>query len=97
MLSQEIRTPSSICPYCGCMLDACCTIGHGSIAPKPGDWTICMDCSQVLFFTETLTVRKPLPGELQAYARRDPLIRARMAFMRQVAQVGNRRRGKWQH
>jgi hypothetical protein len=33
--------------------------------PKPGDVSVCISCVQILVFTDELTLRAPMPGEIE--------------------------------
>jgi hypothetical protein len=61
------------CPACGKRFSAA-TAAFGEFTPKPGDWTICIDCGVVLAFDQTLTPRTLTEAE-QREADADPDIR----------------------
>jgi hypothetical protein len=47
-------------------------------APDPGDVTVCISCAQLLVFTDDLTLRAPMPGEVEmtpAIRRAQELVR----------------------
>lgn len=64
------------CPYCGHLLDDATTTGDRD-KPKPGDISICINCSGAMEFDASLqpqvltdAVRSSLPPGLQAHLRR---------------------------
>ena len=63
--------PETKCPECGSRGDrAANPAGH---KPKPGDWSLCVDCSALSAFADDLTLR-PLTEEEMVLAAGDPEI-----------------------
>jgi hypothetical protein len=67
------RLSESNCPACGKGFNAA-TAAVGDAVPKPGDWTLCIECGVVLAFDETLMPRA-LTEDEQREAEADPRIR----------------------
>jgi len=74
--------PSHDCPACGTRLDAATSICEGTPAPRPGDVTICIDCTAVMMFAEDLTVRLVKPGEIRDRDALRDIRRAQRAIRR---------------
>lgn len=55
-ISKQSRTPATLCPNCGTLLDAA-TNTMGTQKPSPGDFSVCIRCSAPLRFTESMDVR----------------------------------------
>jgi hypothetical protein len=54
--------PPSACPYCDYLTDGA-SDPTGKYTPKPGDFSICLACAQLLVFDSGLKLRKPSPAE----------------------------------
>lgn len=67
------RMPQSNCPACGKAFTAT-TNAVGDASPRAGDWTMCIDCGEMLAFDETLKPRA-LTEDEQREAAADPRIR----------------------
>jgi hypothetical protein len=61
------------CPSCGKEFDAASN-AEGEGRPRPGDWTMCFGCGELLAFDETLTPRALTEAE-QREADADPRVR----------------------
>jgi hypothetical protein len=70
---KTTRVPETNCPACGARFSAA-TAAIDDAVPKPGDWTLCIECGVVLAFDETLTPRA-LTEDEQREADADPRIR----------------------
>ena len=66
--------PECRCPTCGHPFD-CAETFSASRRPRPGDYSICINCRSVNVFAMDLTVRAPTDQELIAAAG-DPKMRA---------------------
>lgn len=64
---RDTCTPECRCPWCGHQLDAAMAADPAKpdAAPKPGDASVCISCAQVLVFTDELTLRASMPGEIE--------------------------------
>jgi len=56
-------TPNSICPYCGHKFNRASN-PEGQV-PTPGDYSVCIECSEILVFDDDLLLRKPTDKELE--------------------------------
>jgi hypothetical protein len=75
---KSYRVPASFCPRCGHTLDACsATLSRGG-KPKPGDFTFCIECANMLTFDAELRVRVPAPGEVAAACAQTPGLREKL-------------------
>lgn len=52
------------CPYCGAKLEGHIAVEPPDASPEPGDYTVCLECSILLVFTEDMGVRLPTLAEL---------------------------------
>ena len=64
---RDTPVPTSRCPFCGHKLDAAMAGDpkYPDVIPKPGDVSVCISCASVLVFADDLTVRAPMPGEIE--------------------------------
>ncbi len=72
--------PSSFCPSCGQNLDAATAVDPLDKArPKPGDYSVCLDCTSFLRFTDDYTVRLMTEAEVASMddENRNLLVRVR--------------------
>lgn len=46
------------CPQCGKTLDEATCMNATSLTPKPGDFTVCVYCGEILTFTQSLGVAR---------------------------------------
>lgn len=61
------ETRPSKCPDCGMVTDAASNADKGETAqPRPGDYSICFDCTALLVFDANLRLRFPTPTERAA-------------------------------
>jgi hypothetical protein len=56
------------CPCCTALLTGITPAGRRgnepAKLPNPGDWTVCIYCSEILRFGEGLALQKPTPAEM---------------------------------
>ena len=64
---RDTRVPECSCPFCGHRLDSAMAAdpANPDAKPDPGDVTICISCAQILVFTDDLTLRASMPGEIE--------------------------------
>ena len=64
---RDTRTAECRCPWCGHKLDAAMAGDPATpdAVPKPGDVSVCISCAQILVFTDELTLRASMPGEIE--------------------------------
>jgi hypothetical protein len=55
------RLPTDMCPSCSERLDA----ASGTELPRPGDFSVCFECGEVLRFTDALGVVAAGAAELE--------------------------------
>ena len=56
------KTTATTCPHCHRPLNAASHLGGAT--PSPGDFTICITCTKLAVFTDTLDLRLPTADEL---------------------------------
>jgi hypothetical protein len=61
------RLPETKCPSCGNGLDCATTVDDSDAVPSPGDCTVCLNCAEVLIFTEVLGLRPSTIAERSAF------------------------------
>lgn len=71
---EEERTPVNRCPHCGVVSDARTQVGWASTSPSEGSVAVCVACTGVSFYTDTLGLRLPTGPEATELAG-DPIIR----------------------
>ncbi len=54
---KTTRFKNNDCPSCGFMLNAADGVNHGE-APMPGDITICINCTELLEFSDDMSLVK---------------------------------------
>ena len=82
---SEHFVPESMCLNCGKGLDAATAVQDDS-NPKPGDFSICLNCGHLSVFAADLTLRPPTDAELIEVAGDPTLLRLqriRAAYWRQ--------------
>lgn len=63
---RDTATTPCRCPWCGHRIDAAMAgdPAEPDVTPKPGDVSVCISCAQMLVFTDNLTLRASMPGEI---------------------------------
>ena len=59
------KIPESACPYCGTKLTHASNFSEGA-TPSPGDVQICLECTRVVCFTDSMMPRKMSEEEYRA-------------------------------
>jgi len=54
---NETTIPASKCPTCGYEMDSSTCVDDDTVKPKPGDFSVCMKCGEMLRFTGTMGIR----------------------------------------
>ena len=67
--------PACACLCCGKMLDRADSMVHDN-APKPGDFSLCLECGHLMAFADDLTLRKLTDAEMVEVAGHRGLIAA---------------------
>jgi hypothetical protein len=80
----------SLCPHCGAKLDAATFAGKGEHTAKPGDWSICIYCTQMLVFDGDMTLRKPAEGEFETLRKEDPAFAKGLEYAVHVVRTTDR-------
>ena len=62
---EDYQVPKSICPYCGYVTDGALEAQPGT-KPTPGAISLCMACSGLALFSDTMTLRLPTRAEIIA-------------------------------
>ena len=52
------RLPAQPCPNCSHKLDAATPVGKDIHIPKPNDYTVCINCQQILQFDADMKLQK---------------------------------------
>jgi hypothetical protein len=68
------KMPDANCPTCGHAFSAASNALDNERGPRPGDWSICIECGGVLAFDASLRPRALTEAEQRA-ADADPRIR----------------------
>jgi hypothetical protein len=76
----------SRCPFCGHVLSAHAVADGQKTAPSPGDYTVCIECVNVLLITRRLSVRK-LSSREYSELRRGPQWRHVSRLIRTILEV----------
>ena len=84
----EIIVPNAPCPGCGYKMDRATCVSDHAAAPKPGDYTICINCSEILIFDRKLRTRRPTDREMIALQTgcRWPMVQKAVALTRMQKQ-----------
>jgi hypothetical protein len=68
-----MKVPPSICPTCQYLNDAATYLQDETVQPKPDDFSVCLNCGEILIFNADLTTRSvtlndlvDLPPEIHA-------------------------------
>jgi hypothetical protein len=76
----------SYCPCCGCRLSG--AVGQNTnLPPRPGDFTVCAYCYEILRFQEDLSLRRLLPYDEIDNETRETLNKVVLGLM-QASQMG---------
>jgi hypothetical protein len=75
MTEFDPRTKPSLCPYCGYFFDCATAINGSAARPKPGDYSICINCGCASVLNADLSLRKrtaidPVDDEARAMFQR---------------------------
>lgn len=65
------RLPAQPCPNCGHRLDSATPIGKKIYTPKPNDYTVCLNCQQVLQFDTEMKLQKRRLSEVDERYKED--------------------------
>jgi len=76
---KDYNIPDNNCPYCGHYVDQAMQ-ENNLCAPGPGDICICIRCSEVAVFDDTLRLRKPTQAEAKEIAA-DPYIKSQQKII----------------
>ena len=58
--------PLTKCPTCGNAIECATALDDSDAVPSPGDCTVCLECAEVLIFTEGLGLRRSTLAERSA-------------------------------
>lgn len=75
---------ASRCPSCGHRLDAASHPRDENVRPRPGDLSVCIQCAELLRFTEGMAVVRLSAQELAALEQEDPEAVAELWTMAQT-------------
>jgi hypothetical protein len=78
-IGRDLRVPMSRCTNCGEENDGALGIGVDK-SPRPGDYSLCIECGHLMVFDEQLKVRDPTSAELDAIAGNENLVKASNAL-----------------
>jgi Zn ribbon nucleic-acid-binding protein len=59
----DTRVPVSKCPVCGEPNDMAASI-EADVTPKPGDFSVCLECGHVMVYDYELKLREPTSADL---------------------------------
>lgn len=60
---ERMRLPESHCPACGYLMDAATPVDGGKDGPTPGDFSVCLNCGEMLVYEAGLKLRKLSPQD----------------------------------
>lgn len=60
---RDFKIPSSSCPNCGHIHNGALA-ANSDVPPKPGDFTICMDCRAVSVYDADMSLKEPSEADL---------------------------------
>lgn len=63
-MDHTYKVPKDACPHCGYKADGVYRYSQGQERPRPGDFVVCMGCTELLQFREDMGVRVPTPESL---------------------------------
>jgi hypothetical protein len=66
-VGTDHRIPLSVCSACGHRFDGATCVGANGI-PKPGDYTICIECGHLMAFADDLSLRELTSDEMHNIA-----------------------------
>lgn len=67
-LSATKRLPPAFCPYCFTLLDAATNM-ESVEPPRPGDYTVCIECCGVLTFGDDMSIKAASLMDLPTHDR----------------------------
>lgn len=79
-MNLDVIVPPSPCLGCGRINDMAAST-FGGRGPKPGDFTICIDCGHLMAFAEDMTMRNLTGIEMIEVAGREDIILVQQARM----------------
>lgn len=91
MSDPRIGVKPSACPFCGYAADAATCFENDEARPRPGDFSLCLECAEVLVFDDEVALRKPAAGELEAAPS---YIRSALAKGQQAIHLVHKHKGK---
>jgi hypothetical protein len=66
--SLTTRVAEAACPYCSHKLDAVSSVG-AEVTPEPGDFTVCIECCNVLRFDANMQLCKSALTDIPMHSR----------------------------
>lgn len=72
--------PNTCCPACGYWFEAASCIDSPDATPSEGDFSACLNCGQLLVFTNDLQQRLPTEDEITESWKNAQLIKALRAI-----------------
>lgn len=84
---------AAVCPSCGMKMDAATSVtGGGEHIPRPGDYSVCLQCGQILIFDEEREPVLALPEDLEHAEKTSPenfkLLMKASAIAKEMAKSG---------
>jgi hypothetical protein len=86
-VSSDYKIPQSFCPACDYRMEMADNV-HGGGAPDPGDCSVCLNCGQLLIFTDDLTLRVMTAAEVKEWMSDAEAWRAIDQIRRTIEQRG---------
>lgn len=89
---QSFQHAESRCPQCNYKLDGSTHVhGESASLPEPGDFSICLNCGQVLVYESACSLRKAAAKEIDELMTKQPEAWATI----EKAQMFIRKRGRF--
>jgi hypothetical protein len=63
--AKDYRLPESRCPKCDYKLNGASIVSGEDVAPQPGDFSICLNCGQLLVYIDGTLLRKATAVEIR--------------------------------
>jgi len=82
--------PRSPCPFCDAPLDRASS--PEGYHPSPGNFTVCLVCTQILIFKQDLSLRGATVEELKKLDEQHPRFANKMRLMQRAARLVDRQR-----
>jgi len=87
-LAKSEKVKPSRCPFCAYKLNGAAgmvAVESETAKPSPGDFSVCIECANVLIFDKDLSLRRPTYEEARESRERPDVMQARDIIGRMIA------------